>query len=218
MQDKKYLHYKDRLQALLSRKDVLSILNPGNNNKSQETLKRPEEIKTRNIPKRQVSAVFNQTAPMPKKDAEDVISVHLHESSHASSRTKASIRDQEGDNLEKRLQARKRASSLKPQREEEKPEKSKISKIEMYQNEIEQIMEKYAEEKLMRMQIIKKKYKEQDNEIKAMQGNGISQTEIFGKLREELDRNLKKELDELQQELQRERKEKITELRMRYDT
>lgn len=116
--------------------------------------------------------------------------------------------------MEKRLQARKRASSLKPSKEIAHTENSKsVKKIELYQNDIEQIMEKYAEEKLAKTYVIKKKYKDQDNEFKAMQGD----KELFKKLREELEKNMLKEIDDMQIELQRERREKISELRRRYE-
>ena len=160
MQDKKFLYYKNRLQSLLSRSDVLTILNEGSAKKTQESIKKPEELLIKSKSQRRpVTASFNQTLPVQKKDAEDVLNVHLHVSSNASSKSKESLRDQEGDNLEKRLQARKRASSLKPVSSRE-PEIPKASKIEMYQNEIEQIMEKFAEDKITRTQAIKKKYKE----------------------------------------------------------
>lgn len=213
MQDKKYLHYKDRLQSLLSKKEVLEILSssvPNTEKKVQnEVFKNRhsetrllEERKNKVVIKRPQSSNFTTSQPMQKKDADVAINEHLHESSTASSLVKASIRSQEGDNLQQRLQARKRASSLKPQKTVEKGEKEgmRSSKLEMYQREIEDIMEKYAEEKVMRVQNIEKKF--------MSAGSGS----------EDLEKMKKKEIEEAQLEIIRERKEKIMMLRNKYET
>ena len=118
------------------------------------------------------------------------------------------MRNQEGDNLEKRIQARKRAGSLKPANFKDL-EKPKLSKIEIYQNEIEQIMEKYAEEKIMKTSAIKKKY----NELKIPQEH----PEMCEKLKEEQENMMKKEINDLLLEIQKERKEKIMMLRTRFE-
>ncbi|OMJ92564.1 hypothetical protein SteCoe_4701 [Stentor coeruleus] len=230
--DKKYLHYKERLSSLLTRSDVLEILSKGNNKKAPEITKRPEELlikheelKSKTLaPRRPHTVDFGPIAPIasvgpiipivsiPKKDAEEAISEHLHESHTVSTRIKESLRNQEGDNLEKRIQARRRASSLKPQNKNQR-EMPSNSKIEMYQNEIESIMEQFAEEKILRTQGIKKKYLEKETELVNVQG-----IENVKKIKEDIDKVMKKEIEEMQVELLRERREKISLLRGKYDT
>jgi len=193
---------------LLSKKEVLEILSSPSQSKekkSQVEIPKPrvsEERKSKIVIKRPQSASIGVAQPLQKKDADVAITEHLHESSTASSMVKASIRSQEGDNLQQRLQARKRASSLKPQKANEKVEKegNKSSKLEMYQREIEDIMEKYAEDKVMKVQNIEKKYR---------LAEGCS---------EEMERMKKKEIEEIQLEIIRERKEKIMFLRSKYET
>ncbi|OMJ95848.1 hypothetical protein SteCoe_566 [Stentor coeruleus] len=217
--DKKYLHYKERLTSLLARQDVLEILSKGNNKKVPEITKKPEELLAKHeelksktlVPRRPYTADFNPIAPIPKKDAEETITEHLHESHTISTRVRESLRNQEGDNLEKRIQARKRASSLKPQNKSHR-ELPSSSKIEMYQNEIESIMEQFAEEKIQRTQGIKKKYLEKETELAKVQG-----IENVKKIKEEIDKIMRKEIDEMQVELLRERREKISLLRSKYD-
>jgi hypothetical protein len=108
--------------------------------------------------------------------------------------------------LQQRLQARKRASSLKPQKIIEKEEKdlkaTKANKLEMYQKEIEEIMEKYAEDKIVRIQMIEKKYRSEN-----WQGN-----------KDEREILMKKEIEEAQMEIVRQRKERIAFLRHKYET
>lgn len=198
---------------MLSKKEVLEVLSssvPSPEKKVQnEVFKNrnseprfSEEKKTKIVVKRPQSSNFSTSQPMQKKDADVAINEHLHESSTASSLVKASIRSQEGDNLQQRLQARKRASSLKPQKTIEKGEKEgmRSTKLEMYQREIEDIMEKYAEEKVMRVQNIEKKFS------------------LAGGVSEDLEKLKKKEIEEVQLEIIRERKEKIMMLRNKYET
>lgn len=198
----------------MSKKEVLEILSsscPIPEKKSQIEIPKPrasesklsEERKSKIVIKRPQSSNLSLNQPLQKKDADVAITEHLHESSTASSMVKASIRSQEGDNLQQRLQARKRASSLKPQKktiEKVDKEGNKSSKLEMYQREIEDIMEKYAEDKVMRVQSIEKKYR---------LAEGAS---------EEMERMKKKEIEEVQLEIIRERKEKIMFLRSKYET
>lgn len=151
--------------------------------------------------KRPHSSNFNVTMPTPKKEVDLAINSHLSQTNNASSIVKASIRSQEGDNLQQRLQARKRASSLKPQKSTEK--ENKANKLEMYQKEIEEIMEKYAEDKIFRVQMIERKFRND---------------EAAGGSREERDAMMRKEIEEAQLEIVRERKEKIAFLRHKYET
>jgi isopropylmalate/homocitrate/citramalate synthase len=75
-------------------------------------------------------------------------------------------------------------------------------------------MEKFAEDKISKVHAIKKKYKELELAINGQEN--LNQAEI-SQIKEEMDRNMKKEIDDIQLEIQRERKEKITELRNRYE-
>lgn len=91
------------------------------------------------------------------------------------------------------------------------------SKIEMYQNEIESIMEQFAEEKILRTQGIKKKYLEKETELAKVQGIGKIYIESVKKIKEDIDKIMKKEIEDMQTELLRERREKISLLRSKYD-
>ncbi|CAG9315574.1 unnamed protein product [Blepharisma stoltei] len=216
--DLKYLHYQERLQKLLTRRDVLKLLNdqPHRSSKLSESApisirKPPEKLKLKIkpvIPYEEIAP----TQPVIVRGAEEVITTHNKETNITSNKVRDNIRVQEGKELKERLEARKRSNSSQPiQRKNsykngKKPDME--NQMEKYQEEIEKIIEKYLEKKIVKIQEIKEKYKEQMNEIKAMGDN-----DTIKEILREMDKQMLREIEEITQQLAQERKNEIAELK-----
>ena len=201
------MYYKGRLQDLLSRKEVIEVLSGPVTKSPQPMMKLSPEPNANNDPRRRFSSRFEDrkrekrpntgnfgaTLPITNSNPDEAITEHLQESSTASNLVRESIRKQEGDKLQERLQARKRASSLKPQKSSQLSS-PRETKLEQYQKEIEEIMEKYAEDKIRKVQAIK--------------------TKFYNKVGQETEE--KKEIDLAQEQIFKERTEKLAIIRTKY--
>lgn len=230
IQDKRYLHYKDRLQTLLSRKDVLAVLSGPDTKSPQPAIKLSPESRSPDVLRNRFSRrnddisvrkeakgsaggrearphTVNLNLPVAKINPDQAISEHLQESSTASTIARDSIRKQEGDKLQERLQARRRANSLKPQKIA-KDNSPRESKLELFQKEIENIMEKYAEDKIHKLQDIQKRYSQP----------GTPYTDPDSGIKPSAESSMKQEIESMQKEIFLERQAKIDLLRHKYET
>lgn len=176
---------------LLSRDDFVSAVNEeGPKPELNQNLPQPEtktqvkpptiEIEEPKRPKSSENETHDDSVLLIKKDADKALKEHLNTSSSTSLKVYESLKNQEGINLEKRLKARKRATSpnqipegrCRAQTVEVSMKASAELKFERYQEEIERTMEKFVEEKANRIVSIKNKYKEEINEVNMMGNNG----------------------------------------------
>lgn len=197
----------------MSRKDVLRLLNQQSHGPREIPMPKPKLSETLRPRIRHQGLVLNATGPVVVKVADEVITTHQKEASMTSNKVRDNIRNQEGNELKERLEARKRSNSSQPG-EKTKPivmRRGTVSKadiaeqqFEKYQEEIEKIVEKYLEEKITRIQEVKSKYKERQLELKTS-GNE--------ELLQELDREMLREIEEVTQQIAHERKREISELK-----
>ncbi|CAG9322152.1 unnamed protein product [Blepharisma stoltei] len=222
IKDTRYLHYKERIQQLLARDDVINVLNHNQPTKlersrSEDQLPSNEfELEELKIPKSdQINLHF--TSPLAiKKDAEDIINQHLNTSTSTSEKICENLRSQEGKHLERRLKQRRANSPQILHKSNLAPVEAvmKITaeqKLERYQDEIEKVMEKYIEEKITRIQGIKSKYKEQINELAAGMNN-----ETMELLRNQMEQDMESEINLVTEQLDIERKKEISQIKKKF--
>mmetsp|Transcript_7387 Transcript_7387/g.7247 ORF Transcript_7387/g.7247 Transcript_7387/m.7247 type:complete len:285 (+) Transcript_7387:22-876(+) len=220
--DNRFIHYKEKLQKLLSRDDYVSAVNDKVSEKN-ENKTNFEDIPVEtcsNIRSKSTDLRLNEEPENDtKRDAAQVIKEHMHTSSSISFKICEMLRNQEGTNLENRLKARKKQASTHSTpgsrtRSQTMENITKIpteTKFEKYQEEIEKIMEKYVDEKVNRIQTIKNQYREEINEVNMMGHN-----DTIAMVLNQLEKDMQREIDEVMKQIDRERKVEISELKKKF--
>ena len=176
----KFQYYKTKLQTLLSRPDVLSLLTPP---------KPPPSIQ-----KKVPSLIFNRSLEKTLQD-------HQTESSSLSKRIKYNVKTQ-SDTLAERLEKRKRTrnSNIKGKGIEARlvDKSAGLNHVEVFESEVEEIMERYAESKALVKKQVEDAYSEYLIELGQNKGGILKEVvnqmekamaeEIMNKLKELDDR------------------------------
>jgi len=161
----------------------------------------------------QVNLFMTKNLP-ESKEAEMVLRKHRSDNNIVKVKLIENIRNQESPNLEDRAEARRRRS--------ETPNTSfcrtfsinsarRMSGMDKYQEEVEKVLEKCVEERDLRVKEIKKKYKEQIEEIRAM---GASQ--MIVEVIKEMERAMEEEIKNYCEELDKKKAEEIASARVVY--
>ena len=220
MADPKYLHYQERLHNLLARKDVITLLNVGSPTtvsklKPNEIVKRmQEEIAHRQRHRsHQVGLLMSHYLPQ-NRDIEKIIVKHRSENNLTSAKVKENIRSQETPELEQRIEARRRRSGTPVAgiTRALSINSLRMSRIDKYQEEIENIVEKCVEEKDAKVKELKKKYKEEIKQVKLIGGSDG----IIAQVINEMKQNLKSEINEIEKAIREKKKEMIEEIKTKY--
>ena len=188
----KYIHYQERMQTLLIRKDVQKVLNSEIKIKGKKGFK--EENKINNI----INLPVERTC-------EKILQNYNSEAGCLSKKITENLKNQ-AESLDSRLEQRKNARKTKKLRKnseicesEKSAGQSKLPPVEEFELEVEQIMEEFVEAKASVKKEIENKYNEYFIEIGNMQG------EIMKSLNKELEKNMKNEIDGKVKELEEKR-------------
>ncbi|CAG9333071.1 unnamed protein product [Blepharisma stoltei] len=166
-----------------------------------------------------------------ERNAEKAILSHTTESSSASKRIQENLQSQ-AENLNSRLRDRVNQRSASTNRRDfrsntfsagslgikkflEESDRSggapKKSHIELFEEEVEKVMEKYIEEKINVKRKLTESYQEQIKEIQSM-GESL----LIGSLIKTMNDTLGEEIENAVQEIEKRRKEEISAIRQRY--
>ena len=217
MSDPKYLHYQERLHNLLARKDVITLLNVGSPTSvarlkpSQIIKKMQEESAQRQKLRSHQVNMYMTHCFHEDRDIDEILIRHRSENTLASVKVKENLRRQECDTLEERAEARRRKSGtpLKGITRALSINSARNSKIEKYQEHIENIVEKCVEERDSLVKEVKKKYKEEIKQVRLIGG-----TEgIINQVVNEMKQNLKSEVKEIEKNVREKKKQMIEEIK-----
>jgi len=89
------------------------------------------------------------------------------------------------------------------------------SSLDQFEEELEKLMEKFVEEKMLLTRNIKNKYKQNIDEVKRMGEGGKEYVEIVTQIVGEIEKSMNEELNSVIKELEAKRKEEIGRLRKR---
>ena len=89
------------------------------------------------------------------------------------------------------------------------------SGLDQFEEELEKLMEKFVEEKMLLTRAIKSKYKQNSDEVKQMGGGGKEYVEIVTQIVCEIEKSMNEELNSAIKDLEAKRKEEIGRLRKR---
>jgi hypothetical protein len=154
--------------------------------------KMQEQVAVRQKYRVQQVNMFMAKGLIENRDAENAIKKHLSENNLVRVKVIENIRNQETAELELRAEERrKRSGSLN--RTFTVNSGGRTDRINKYQEEIEQAIEKCSEEREERVRGVKKKYKDEIKELRGLGGDG----EIIGRVIEEMKVALKKEITEI---------------------
>ena len=215
--DPKYLHYQERLNNLLARKDVITLLNVGSPSSvarlkpNQIIKKMQEEVAQRQkIRSHQVNMYMIHCFP-ETKEIDEMLVRHRSDNTLASVKVKENLRRQESDTLAERAEARRRKSGT--------PtigitralsiNSARNSKIEKYQEQIENIVEKCVEERDTMVKEVKKKYKEEIKQVRLIGGTEDIITQVINEMKQ----NLKSEVKEIERSVREKKKQMIEEIK-----
>lgn len=213
------MHYQDRLNNLLSRKDVITLLNFGTVTavaklKPNEVLKKmQEQVANRQKLRSHQVGLFMNNCLGEIRDADQIMKKHRSENHLAQEKLIENIRNQESPDLISRIEARRRRSGTPTgsfNRTFSINSNIRISKMEKYQEEVEKVLEKCVDERNERIKEIKKKYKEEIKQIKEM-GNDNIISQVIG----EMKTNMKVEISELEKDIREKKRVLIEELKIR---
>ena len=195
----KYTHYQERMQILLTRKDVQALLNktvkPKFNHMHQEEIKEnigPNHVGKSSLPK----------LPL-ERNCEKVVQNHNVETSIVSKQIVEHLRTQ-SESLLQRVESRRNARSkrfrvFETNQCDKSGGEARITPAEEFELEVEIIMERFVEEKNIMKREIEEKYNEYLSEVNCMEG------EIIKSLVGELKKNMKLEIEERIKEMEAKR-------------
>lgn len=184
----KYLYYQERMQKLLSRPEVLKALSPPEEKPLEPTVKLPVE-----------------------RRCEKVLQNHKIEALNISQQIIENLKTQ-SDNLQNRIESRKKnrmSNSVRYRRSQEINQcdksggEARLNPIEVFEEQVEKIMEKFVEEKTTAKKEIEDKYAEYVRELTGMEG------EIMQKVLRQLQKNMGEEIEESVRELEAKRNQAI---------
>ena len=199
----KFTHYQERMQNLLTRKDVQELLNetvkPRANRMDIEEIK--EDIGSRHMSKSSLPKL-----PL-ERNCEKVVQNHIVETAVVSKKIVDHLRAQ-SESLLHRVESRRNARSKGFRKyETNQCDKSggeaRATPAEEFEEEVERIMERFVEEKTIKRREIEEKYSEYLSEVNCMEG------EIIKSLAEELKKNMKVEIEETIKEIEAKRGQAI---------
>lgn len=179
----KFLHYKSKLQDLLSHPSVQTLLHPQDQPQS------------------------NKRVPNLKHDrtCQKTLKAHQVESTTLSKRIKDNIRTQ-AESLSLRLEERKKNRNLKQKKATEARDVDKsggLSAVEIFETEVEEIMERYAESKASVKKQVEEVYKEYLNEL------GNNNDPIMQQVLKQMKKTMSEEIDSKLKELDEKRSKEI---------
>ena len=188
--DESYQIYQRRLQNILSRKDVLAVLNP-----KPKALPRP--------PLLNFNSPTNRLAEQRK--VENTLKMYALGSQTARILAQDNIKKQE-DSIEQKLQNRRNS---RPGSRENSAEKK--SPIESFENALEKLIEKLVTDKIKKIELVNIKYQKIMSTVKS------ENRENPHKIMREIQQNKENELKELASRLEIERKFEIAALKNNYN-
>jgi hypothetical protein len=167
LKNPKFNYYKNKLQELLSRPQVKAILTP------------PEEKVLKRVP----SLQFDRTC-------EKTLQTHVVETQSLSKLIKQNVKVQ-ADSLTNRLENRKKLRTLQRKKSEISPfdRSAGPDPVEIFESEVEEIMERYAELKAKVKNEVEEAYQEHLSELQDCQDI------ILVKLFEQMKKNMKGEIE-----------------------
>ena len=172
------MHYQERQQNLLNKPEVLALF-------KQEPRRARNRTHTAN--------------PQGVRQAETAIKTFYNTSTAASNRARENLKHQ--DNLGKRLEARKRATS-------QRPVKNKPPHLDQYHSQVESLMERHVEEKLKAINEIKAKFRAETESVKEMASGAM-----LDMLVDQLDKRMQQEIEEATAALNTKRQQEIEALK-----
>lgn len=191
--DNSYLSYQTRLHEILTRKEVLAVLNP-----KPKPAPRPSQLAHSS------SSSFTSNRLSDQRKVENTLKIFTDRSNNTGIRAQDNLKKQE-DSFEKKRMDRKSSKSRPGSREGslERP-------IDTFEAALERILEKFVTERIRRCEVIDKKYNLMVKGLEERNENctGMSFKEIEGlRMREK---------QELGQKLEIERKMEINRLKSVY--
>lgn len=188
--DNSYIDYEKKMHQILSRKDVLAVLNP-----KPKATPRP--------PLQNFNSPTNRLAEQRK--VENTLKTYANDSLTARVMAQENLKKQE-NSFQKKLQERRNSRS-KPCSREASTERPSI---ENFEQALEKLMEKLVTEKLKRTENVNNKYQ------KLMVDAKSAPIEERGRAIKEVEAERMREMKELNNRLEIERKLEISNLKSRY--
>jgi hypothetical protein len=194
-------YYHEKMQKLLSRTDVLSVLNQQNTSEVAS-----EKDKT-------VNKFSTHSGKLPlERSCEKVIQNHHQNSSSITKEIVENLRSQ-NETLNARLEYRKKMKNGKSpgkKSHEISGGEEKMSLVDLFEAEVERIMENFVEEKTRAKKEIEEKYREYVLELEGMEG------EIMQKVLKEVRYNMKAEIEHRFKEIEDNRNQAMASARKRF--
>ncbi|CAG9318013.1 unnamed protein product [Blepharisma stoltei] len=233
IKDPKYLHYQERMQNLLARKDVLQVIkNPQGENRSvtptptlsTETFKKKAEQRQK-MRVKQADVHLNKDVAI-ERNAEQTIITHASSNTMIKGKIKENLKLQ-ADSLNMRLHERKshcktpspdklnRRSTIgeftiRPELSPENEESDrsggfcKKTPLELFEQEVESIMENFVEEKAKIKSRIMENYNEELREVTKM-----GDSPLLNDIKNQMKKVMEEELAEALAEVEKKRKQAI---------
>lgn len=230
----KHIHYQERMQNLLSRTNVIQLFKKNSEPISKpklSVLSSPTESnavspkshtpKTEPSPKSIAFKAKLQTIPelRVERNCDQLIKEHTQENCNIIKKIQDNLKNQ-SESLNQRLMFRKQATTPKygkscfifeePSQFDTSAGDLVSSPIDDFEKELEDIMEKYVEQKTKTKIQIREKYQEHINETKSIKG------EVRDKLFQVLTKNMDKEILETLADIDKQRNDEIATARKRF--
>lgn len=209
------------MHNLLARKDVITLLNAGSPSavsklKPNEIIKKmQEQLAVRQRYRAHQVNMFMTKCLTESRDAETVMKKHSSENTLVRVKAIENIRHQESENLELKIEARRRRSGTPVDsfsRTLSFNSTNRINRMEKYKEELENIIEKCVEERTRIVKEIKKKYKEEIKQVRLIGGDGKLINEMISQMKQ----NLKSEISEIEKEIREKKNQMVDELKANY--
>ncbi|OMJ92574.1 hypothetical protein SteCoe_4583 [Stentor coeruleus] len=220
--DPKYIHYQERLHNLLARKDVITLLNAGSPTSvskltpSEIIKKMQDQVALRQRHRAHQVNMFMTKHLTESRDAESAMKKHNSENNLVSVKVIENLRHQEDENLELKIEARRRRSGTPIEsfnRTLSNNSFTRISKIDKYKEDLENVIEKCVEDKNNMIKDVKKKYKEEIKQVRQIGGDG----QIINDMIAQMKKNLKSEISEIEKKIREKKNQMVEELKSGYN-
>ncbi|OMJ84987.1 hypothetical protein SteCoe_13824 [Stentor coeruleus] len=220
--DPKYIHYQERLHNLLARKDVITLLNVGSPTSVSKLTpgeiikKMQDQVAIRQRYRSYQVNMFMTKCLTENRDAESAMKKHNSENNLVRAKAIENLRLQEEESLEMKIEARRRRSGTPIEsfnRTMSSNSFTRISKMDKYREELENIIEKCAEEKNSMIKDIKKKYKEEIKQVKQIGGEG----QIINDMISQMKQSLKLEIIEIEKKIREKKNKMVDEIKLGYN-
>lgn len=150
------------------------------------------------------------------RDAESAMKKHNSENNLVRVKAIENLRLQEEESLELKIEARRRRSGTPIgsfNRTLSNNSFTRISKMDKYKEELENVIEKCVEERNSMVKDIKKKYKEEIKQVRQIGGDG----QIINDMIAQMKQNLKLEISEIEKKIREKKNQMVDELKSGYN-